>query len=149
MKKIFKKPYIYFLIIISSIYLVLNILLSKFYLTIKYIPYYLEKINWLELSFSIIFAITIAILLSMNIIYIYIRYRERNNIKKQAGLSCGLTVASLSTGICPSCISGLFPFILSTFGITFTWAFLPFKGLEIQLLIIILLSLNLYFLNKK
>ena len=149
MKKIFQKPYVYFLVIISLVYLSLNVILSKFYVTIRYIPYYLGNLNWLELIVSIIFTIIITILLSINIINVYLKYKNSLNINKQAGISCGFTVAGLSTGVCPSCISGFFPFILSAFGITFTWAFLPFKGLEIQLLTIVLLSASLYFFNIK
>ena len=148
-KIIFKKPYIYYFIIIFFVYLTLNIIFSQFYITIRYIPKYLETINWFELLTSLIFSLIIAFLVSLTVLTSYLKYKERKNIKKGVALSAIGTTSGFAAGICTACVAGLFPFIFSLFGISFSWLSLPFKGLEFQLLVIIILLLSLYFLNKK
>ena len=148
-KQVFKKPYIYFFILIFIFYLTLNVLISQFYVTIRLIPLYLDTINWLELGLSIFLTLIIAFLVSLTILLSYIKYKQRQNIKK------GITVAALGTtggfaaGVCTACVAGVFPFIFSLFGISFSWLSLPFKGLEFQVLVIILLLLSLFLLNRE
>lgn len=148
MRRIFQKPYIYALIVVSLLYLALNVYASKFYLTLFYLPIYFKTINWLEFAISLIFSIVISILVAANAISIYLRYQERQMIKKSAVTSCLATVGGLATGICPVCATSFFPLLLGTMGVTFSWAMLPFKGFEVQLFIIIALSLSIYYLNK-
>jgi hypothetical protein len=59
----------------------------------------------------------------------------------------GLLAGSLAIG-CPGCFFGLFPLLLSLFGITATLAILPFNGLELQALSILLLGTGIWFLAK-
>ncbi|MBI2498806.1 hypothetical protein HYV88_01030 [Candidatus Woesearchaeota archaeon] len=148
-KQVFKKPYLYFFILIFLVYLTLNVIISQFYITIQYIPKYLETINWLELILSGIFSLIIGILISISAVLVYIKYKERKKIKKQTFLASLGTIGGFSTGICSACVAGLFPLIFSLFGISFSFLSLPFKGMEIQLLIILILTSNLYFLNKE
>ena len=149
MRKILEKPYIFYLIGIFLLYIILAVVFSKFYFTIKFLPYYLNTINWSELIISIILTIIIALLVSLNSVYSYIRFKQKRNIKKETSISCAATIVGLSTGVCPACVAGVFPLVLSLIGISFTWASLPFKGLEIQLLIIIVLLISLYLLNRR
>ena len=144
MKNIFQKPYLFWTLSLFFSYLALSIFLSGFYITIQYIPYYIKQINWLELSVSIVFTLVIAALVAFNSVYAFIKFKERKSAKI-TGLSCAGTVLGLTTGVCPACVTGLFPLILGFFGITFSWATLPFHGLEIQLLTILMLSCSLYF----
>lgn len=147
-KEILKKPYCYWLIFIFVLYITLAVVMSQFYITIQYIPKYLATIKWSELILGVLFTLIIAFLVSVNSVLLYKKYKERINIKRSSIIASVGTVGGFATGVCTACVAGLFPFIFSLFGITFTWTFLPFNGLEIQLLVILSLSLSLYFLVK-
>ena len=70
-------------------------------------------------------------------------------MKKQTALATLGTLEGFATGVCSACVAGLFPLIFGFFGVSFSFLSLPLKGMEIQLLIILILSINLYFLNKE
>lgn len=148
MKHLFRSPYRYWLIVIFGVYLLLNIFLSQFYITIKYLPIYFDSLNWPEFVVSIVFTLSIASLVSLNSVLGYLRWKERN-ITKESTLLCVGGIGGLATGVCPACVTSVFPFILGFFGISFSWISLPFRGFEIQLLVIGILSINFYFLNRK
>ena len=145
----FKKHYVYYFFLIFFSYLILNVIISEFYVTIQYIPKYLETIKWSELVLSGIFTLIIGFLISVNSILIYLKYKERKNVKKQTLVTSIGTVGGFATGVCTACVAGLFPLIFGLFGVSFSFLSLPFKGMEIQLLIILILSVNLYYLNKE
>ena len=148
MKRLLTKPYIYWVIGIFLVYTALNIMISQFYITIQYIPYYLNTINWGELILGAILSLSIGILISINMVYVYIRYRERKKYRAEGALTCAATIGGLATGVCSACVAGLVPLIFSLLGLSFSWASLPFKGMEIQLIVIAVLMLSLY-LNWK
>ena len=83
MNKLLKKPYIFWVIGIFLAYLVINIIISEFYVTLINIPRYFNTINWYELGFSILFSLIIALLVAFNSVYGYIKYREYNSFKKR------------------------------------------------------------------
>jgi|TARA_B100001964_G_scaffold178360_1_gene196703 hypothetical protein len=147
MKEVFKKPYIYWLMGIFIVYLVITIYISEFYITAKHIPHYIQTIEWSKLIASILLALIIASLVSINSVYAYIKHKRRN-VKKEEGLICVATIGGFATGVCPACVTGLFPIIFSYFGLSFSFLSLPFQGLEIQVLIIVILVASLYFLQK-
>jgi len=147
MKILFKKPYIFWLIALFFIYIVLNILFSGFYDTIQSILIYYKTLDWFKLGVSILLTVIIGILVSLNSVSFYIKYKERKNFKKckEAGVLGGIgSIGGLITGVCPLCVTGLIPLILSLFGISFSFAILPFQGIEIQVLIAIILSISLW-----
>jgi len=148
-KRVFKRPYVYFFIIIFLSYLTLNVIFSQFYITIQYIPKYLETLRWEELVLSGILTIVIGFLVAVNSVLLYIKYKERKSIKKQTALASLGTLGGFATGVCSACVSGLFPLLFSLFGVSFSFLSLPWKGMEIQLFVIVVLLLNLYFLKKK
>ena len=139
-----KKPYSYYFISIFLAYMLLNIILSEFYITLKFIPYYLNTIKWHLLFGSALLSLTIGIMIAINFNLIIMRYKEtkRLNVK----LTPLGFILGLSTGICPACISGIFPLLFSAIGISLLA--LPLKGLEIQFLSLVLLLLSAYFLSK-
>lgn len=64
-----------------------------------------------------------------------------------AGLGAtGVIFGALAAG-CPGCFFGLFPVVLSLFGITATLAILPFNGLELQAIAVLALLVSLYTLS--
>mgnify|MGYP001603402680 CR=1 FL=1 len=150
MKLAFKKPYIYFIVLIFLIYIGLNALLADSF--IKSVLIYYKTVNWTKLGISLALTIAIGILVAINSVYFYIRYKEKTNLKKckNAGVVGGIgTIGGLAAGICPLCVTGLLPLILSVLGISFSFASLPFEGIEIQFAVLFLLIVSLYMLEKK
>ena len=144
MKRIFQKPYLYWVIVIFFIYMAINIFVSQFYITLQYIPYYLKTIHWGELILGAIFSLTIGILVAINMVYTYIRYKERKKYKAEGALTCAATIGGLATGVCSACVAGIVPLIFSLLGLSFSWLSLPFRGMEIQVFVIAMLLLGLY-----
>lgn len=148
MKRALKKPYLYWTIGIFVAYMALNVIISQFYVTVQYIPYYLNTIKWTELLFGAFLSIIIGILVSVNSVFLYIKYKEKKSIKKDGALTCAAAVGGLATGVCSACIAGLVPFILGILGISFSWASLPLKGMEMQVFVIAILLFSLHSLRK-
>lgn len=150
-KTAFQKPYIFWILGISLLYFALNIFLSKFYVTVQYIPQYFETLNWVLLFLSFLLSVGIAFLVAVNMVFGYLVYHEKKNCEKKklhASLPVFGAVAGLSTGICSACVGSVFPAVFGLFGVTLSWAALPFKGAEVQGVLIALLGANLYYLNK-
>ena len=148
MKSIFKKPYLFWLIAIFILYLSLNILLSGFYNTIPLILKYAATVNWFKLVISIILTLAIGVFVSLNSVLVYIKYKERKACKKESLLTGAGIFGGIATGVCPLCIAGIFPLLLSLLGISFSFASLPFQGIEIQALVLILLIASFVNLKK-
>ena len=147
-KKLFKQPFLSWIFIILFFYIVLNVLISGFYKTFQLILRYSSTVNWFKLGFSLILTLAIGLLVSMNIVLWIIRYQERKRCASGKTLATIGTVGGLVTGVCPLCIVGLIPLILSALGITFSFASLPFGGIEVQVLVVIILLASLKLLSK-
>lgn len=149
MKSLFRKPYIYFVILIFLVYLSLNVILSGFYNTIPLILIYAKTVNWIKLGISVFLTLVIGALIAFNSVLIYVRYKERRNCKKEISLSSVGAVGGFITGVCPLCVTGIIPLILGFIGVSFSFASLPFQGIEIQVLIAIILFVSLINLSKQ
>jgi hypothetical protein len=147
MNLILKKPYIFYTILIFTLYVVLSFFISGFYTTIPLIAIYFKTINWGKLFLSVFLTITIGLLVAINSVLSYIRYTERKTCRDGATLTAIGTIGGL-TGVCPLCVVGIFPLILSAIGISFTFATLPFNGIEVQAGILALLLVGTYFLHR-
>jgi len=147
MKAIFKKPYIYWFFGIFIFYLILNVLVSGFYNTLPLIITYASTVNWLKLGLSLTLTFVIGFLVAINTVLVYIKYKERKKCKGVGTASVG-TVGGLIVGVCPLCVTGIFPLLLSLVGITFSFASLPFQGIEVQILIILILLFSLRTLRR-
>jgi hypothetical protein len=90
--------------------------------------------------------ILVALLLGVNISMIIYRFKSYATGKKSSMMSgVGIFAAALANG-CPGCFAGLFPLILSIFGVSATLSVLPFNGLELQTLSAGLLGVSIFFL---
>jgi len=148
MKEVFSKPRVYWFIGVFVLYLALNVIFSGFYDTIPLVVTYASTVNWLKLGVSLILTIIISFLIAVVSVLSYIRYKERRNCKN-AGAVAGIAgVSGLIVGVCPLCVSGIFPLLLGALGFSFSFASLPFQGIEVQFLIIILLLVSLKMLKK-
>ena len=78
-----------------------------------------------------------------------IQVKERKKCKEGKILAGTGSIGGLIAGVCPLCVTGLVPLILGFFGIGFSFASLPFEGIEIQVLVIVVLLLSLRILKTK
>ena len=144
----FRRPYLYFFLAILSIYLILNIAISGFYNTIPLIIVYASTVNWLKLGFSLLLTVIIGVLVSLNVVLIYDKYKERKKCDDIRTASVG-AIGGLIVGVCPLCVSGVFPIILSLIGVSFSFGSLPFQGIEIQAFVLLILLISLINISKK
>ena|SRR3989338_6064650 len=157
-----KRAYLGVIALIALLYITVTVVVSKFYVTVQYIPYFVDTINWPQLIFSVALTILIGILLGVNILLTYLLYKHYKRQRENA--TCALTVTGLgttasvtsvgalggvATGVCSACVASIFPALFGLFGITLSWGALPFQGLEIQAGIVALLTANGYYLRKK
>ena len=149
MKILLKKPYVYFVILIFLVYLSLDIILNGFYNTISLILVYAETVNWFKLGISLFLTLAIGFLIAFNSVLIYVKYKERKKCKKEFTLSSVGAIGGLVAGVCPLCVTGLIPLILSLAGVSFSLASLPFQGIEVQVLVVIILLVSLINLSRK
>lgn len=147
MKRVFRIPYVYWFFGIFAFYLILNVLLSGFYNTIPLIIIYFKTVNWLKLGVSLILTLIIGFLVSVNAILVYIKYKERKKCKGVGVASAG-AVGGLITGVCPLCVAGFVPLVLGLIGISFSFASLPFGGIEVQAIIALILFISYRQISK-
>jgi len=148
MRKIFRKPLVYWFFGIFIFYLIANILISGFYNTIPLIVIYFKTVNWLKLGVSLILTLVTGFLVSLNGVLIYIKYKERRKCRGVGTAGVG-TLGGLIVGVCPLCVTGLFPLILGAVGISFSFGSLPFQGIEIQILVALILFISYRQISKK
>jgi len=87
--------------------------------------------------------------MGVNISLLVYRFKEIAVDRKSSTMSgIGIFAAALANG-CPGCFAGLFPFILSIFGVSATLSILPFNGIELQVLGAVLLGTSIFFLSGK
>ena len=127
----------------------MNIFISGFNKTIPLIIIYASTVNWLELGISLALTLIIGILVALNSVYVYILYKERKSCKEGKTLAAAGSIGGLIVGVCPLCVTGLIPLLFGAFGVGFSFASLPLQGIEIQVLIILMLIISLYMLNKR
>lgn len=144
--------------VIALLYIIITVVVSKFYVTVQYIPYFMDTINWAQLLLSVVLTLAIGILLSINVILLYLIYKDYKNKKQTCSMTDLGTTASVTsvgafggvaTGVCSACVVSIFPWLFGLFGVTISFGALPFQGLEIQGGIVALLSANGYYLHKK
>jgi len=124
-------------------------MLSGFYNTIPLILVYAETVNWFKLGISLFLTLAIGSLIAFNSVLIYVKYKERKKCKKEFTLSSVGAIGGLVAGVCPLCVTGLIPLILGFIGVSFSLASLPFQGIEVQVLVVIILLVSLINLSRK
>jgi len=140
------RPYVFYFIIIFLLYIIINILINQTYITFGvffsiyrpsfYIPY-------------IIFNLVVAFLVPLNINLIIIKVKEISLVSGAEGFSILGVIGGLIGGACPGCIAGLLPSISGILGVAgFSLYNLPFHGLEIQVLSIVLLIIGALLLSR-
>lgn len=147
--ELLKRPQIYWVVGIFILYIAAIYTLGNFPSTLFVALLYAPLSLRISIALSLIFSITIAALISSNVVMAYMRYQERRHFRKMSMMTGVGTVGGFAAGICPACVTGLLPIIFGFFGVTFSFAILPFDGLEIQLLAIIILGINFRYLHRQ
>jgi hypothetical protein len=137
------------LIGIFIVYFTIVFLVSDFLNTFKAILIYSDTLNWSKFGFSFALSLIIGVLVSINGVLVWERYKERRACREGGFLASAGIVGGLITGVCPLCVGGLFPLIFGLLGISFSLGVLPFKGIEIQVLAIVLLVVSIRMLGKR
>jgi len=143
---ILERPYIFYFVIIFLLYIFINIIINQTYITFEtffstyrpsfYIPY-------------ILLNLTVAFLVALNINLIIIKFKEISSMSGAEGFSVLGVIGGLIGGACPGCIAGLLPSVLGILGVAgFSLYNLPFHGLEIQVLSIVLLIIGALLLSR-
>ncbi len=149
MKFLLQKPYKYITILGFIVYFSLAVWLSDFITIFSVALEYAQTTSWFKLITSLVLSIIIAVLVSINLSYAYYHYALRKSCKKGATVASAGAVGGLFVGVCPVCVGGLLQVVLSILGISFSFAVLPWNGVEIQLLMAVLLGTNIWWMNKK
>ncbi|MEK6951854.1 MAG: hypothetical protein AABX29_02460 [Nanoarchaeota archaeon] len=139
-----KKPYVYSFFIVFIVYLIINVVINKVYITFPLLFTYNLKI---VIPYIFLTLLT-ALLVATNINLVYIKIKDLKNLKKAGSLSFLGIFGGLLGGGCPSCFVGLFPAFLGLFGITASLSTLPLFGLEILFASVTLLIISIIFLTK-
>ena len=127
------------IIYFSAYYFIITYFLDTFSLFFKT---YVKSYAYTAFGLNVI----VALLIGINISLLVYRLKEFTADKKSSAMSgIGIFTAALANG-CPGCFAGLFPLILSIFGVSATLSILPFNGLELQALSGALLGTSIFFL---
>ncbi|MBI2498785.1 hypothetical protein HYV88_00925 [Candidatus Woesearchaeota archaeon] len=138
------RPYVYYFILIFLVYLIINIIVNKVYITA---PTLLTN-NLKIIIPYLIFTIFIAFLVALNINLTVKKFKDLRKVKKESGLTFIGIFGGVLGGACPSCFVGLFPAFLGLFGITATLSSLPFFGIEILVGSVIFLVIGMVLLTR-
>ncbi|MAG02823.1 hypothetical protein CMI42_05790 [Candidatus Pacearchaeota archaeon] len=137
--------YLLYFIFVFLFYFIFTIWINELYVT-----YDILFVNP-SLGISLIFLLFIvSLLVGLNVNLLILKIGELQVVNKSIGV---LGVIGICLGIigggCPGCIAGVFPFLVGLFGGTaVSLSVLPFNGLEIQLVSIVLLLISIYYLSR-
>ena len=143
------KKYLVAVLLIALVYLVFVTFISGFSNTIILLTKYAATVNWLKLIISFILSLAIAVLVGLNAVYLYKTYKQRKECRSAKALTSVGAAAGVIVGICPLCVTGLVPILLSFVGISFSFAALPLQGIEVQGITVIILAYSLYIIKRK
>ena len=144
-KSVLKQKNYFLIFLVTAIiylgvyYLIITYFLDSFSLFFKtYVKSYAYP--------AFILNIIVALLLGINISLLVYRLKSyASDAKSSMASGFGIFAAALANG-CPGCFAGLFPLVLSVFGISATLSILPFNGIELQALSAALLGTSIFFL---
>ncbi|MEK6834749.1 MAG: hypothetical protein AABX61_00615 [Nanoarchaeota archaeon] len=142
-----QKDYFRIFLISGISYLILSFYLIYYFFNGFYLffNYYIKYYPWL----NILFTLTLALLFGINLVLIIFRFKEVRKYNNESGTGIFTSVLSLFSAGCPVCSFTILSFLIPGLSTAFTLAILPFKGLEIQLLGIILLLISIFILTKE
>lgn len=147
LQNLMQRPYIWWVLGIGLIFIILNSIISEFYATVQYIPLFFHTLKWPQFLFSIGLTIIIGILVGINVVLLILSFKEKKCTSRQAAIAGAGSVFGILPGVCAACAPPLLGFIFGIFPGLVT--LLPFRGIELQFLAIIIISGNIYYIHKR
>jgi len=147
-KALLKQKFYFRILLLSFIlYLLLSTYLIYYFFNgfYSFFNYYIRYYPWLNVLFTLI----LAFLFGINLALIIFRFREVKSYNNESGTGIFTSIISLFSAGCPVCSFSIISFLIPAIGTTFSLAILPFKGLEIQLLGIVILLISIFILTKE
>lgn len=139
-----KKPYVYSLPLIFLGYLLINVWINKWHITL---PGIFKTNLWITGPYFV-FSLIIAFLVALALNLAHLRIVELQHVSKASSITFFGAFFGVLTGSCPGCLVGIFPAVIGIFGGTFSQADLPLYGIEIQLITILLMIFAIRTLSK-
>ena len=139
-----KKPYLYSFVLIFLIYIIVDVFVNKVHQSLDII----SAKGFLFLASFVLLFILVPFLVATCFNLVWIKFKELKALSKVSGLAAVGAFGGFLGGACPSCFVGLFPAFMGLFGITLSLGNLPFYGLEIQLISVILLFISIFLLTR-
>ena len=142
-----QKSYFRIFLLSFILYLLLSTYLIYYFFNgfYSFFNYYIRYYPWLNVLFTLI----LAFLFGINLALIIFRFREVKSYNNESGTGIFTSIISLFSAGCPVCSFSIISFLIPAIGTTFSLAILPFKGLEIQLLGIVILLISIFILTKE
>lgn len=142
-----QKTYFRIFFISILLYLVLSTYLVYYFFNGFYLffNYYLKYYPYLNSLFTLI----LAFLFGINLALIIYRFKEIRKYNNESGTGIFTSIISLFSAGCPVCSLSILSLLIPGIGSVFSLAILPFKGLEIQIMGIILLLTSIFILTKE
>jgi len=148
-KAVFGKPYRYYFIVVFLLFFAFNIWVNQTYLTGPEVLFHSYRVSFLIpfLLFNFLIVLLVPLVVNLSIM----KFKDLKEVSTATGGSVGILgiFSGLLGGACPGCFVGLFPAFLGLFGITASLSVLPFYGLEIQVLSIVLLMISVWLLTRE
>ena len=142
-----QKTYFKIFLISSILYLILSFYLIYYFFNGFYLffNYYLRYYPY----FNILFTIILSFLFGINLSLIIYRFREIKKYNNESGTGIFTSALSLFSAGCPVCSLSILTLLLPSIFAGVSLVILPFKGLEIQFLGILLLLISIFVLTKE
>lgn len=143
---VLRKPRYAFVAIAISIVLSVLFWLLTFYFTPTPLPSYIQNYGILFTATTVILGTAIAILTGINTSMVICRKQMTGGLGFGKGTTsniCSAVTGAVASG-CPICTAPL----LGVFGLGGALALLPFQGLELKTIAIVILAISLYYTSK-
>ena len=145
-KNILKQKTFFRIFFITFIaYLVLSVFLINYF----FLGFYLFFKQASYAIFNILATLALGFLLGINVVLIIYRFKEIKKYNNESGTGIFSSVLSLFGAGCPVCSFTILSLIIPGLSAGFSLAILPLKGLEIQIIGILILLLSIYILTKE
>ena len=128
---------------------IIYLILSAFLINYFFLGFYLFFQQATYAFFNILATLILGFLLGINLALTVYRFKEVKKYNNESGTGIFSGVISLFGAGCPVCSFTVLSLLIPGFGTAFSLAILPFKGLEIQLLGILILLLSISMLTKE
>jgi len=150
LKKVFEnKKYVYISLITAVISFVVFYKLTLFNIAKNRLDLYIMMWGWDYTYFSLLSFFVIAVFFGIYLSLIIYKYNLFKQEKKRQGIAIGsfgfigFVIGALGAG-CPTCGA----FLLGLLGAPLALMYLPYKGMELRILSILILGIAIYFITK-